>query len=222
MQARRADDWDFTPKGHQVIGNTGVGYWSSGFLSAKWCVGYKAWQMDALMAIPDLERRGERAMQLLHAALSSSDITAGVKVEIRAVQRFQSIQASDGVWEDGTSSHSIDMDSLIAAWRKEIGLLRIFHARRGQEVSAAEALKIKKETYGLRCPDAPSDMYPHSMRTAHKTWKIFAALDVFVTMDPQRFFDVGDVNHPVKNEHLDKINRVVQGLGHFAEAVSGK
>lgn len=221
--ARRGDDWDFTPKGFKLLGNTGIGYWGSCALSAKWCVGYHAWEMDEIMKHPDLAQRGEAACVKLATALEASRIRHGLSVEMRAVQRFQYINASDGTWFDASSISISDISDLAAAlkklWKQEVDLLMSYHGRRGEEVSASEALEIKKKIYRMREPDEKE--LPDSMATRHKTWQLFAAFDLFVNIEPNVFGDSLTQSFMPRTEQLIEMDRIVCALAQFAETISG-
>lgn len=218
VSARRGEDWDFTPHGRALLGNTGIGYWGSGALTAKWCVGYHAWEMDTLMAKPDLIDKGEIACHKLARFLSSCALSHGLEVEMRAVQRFQFVNAQDGAWYDGSfcavSQNSEFANSLKQIFKKEWDILVNFHRRRGQDLSSAEALEIKREIFGMRYPG--EDGSKETMATGHERWNLFAALDVFIHIDPKVFGKV-----TAKERQLSELDKIVNGLALFAETICG-
>jgi hypothetical protein len=220
--ARRGDDWDFNPRDLTLIGNTGIGYWGGGMLSVKWCVGYHAWEMDAIMSKHDLMQRGEIACGKLSEDLTASGFIQGLRVEMRAVQRFQYANAQDGTWFDGSSYSMADegnaAEAISTIWRKELDILNQFNARRGLEVTSTEALAIKKDVFIARHPD--SHDLPTGMRTRHETWKLFAALDIFVHIDPKVFSTAYVGEGPTKTEQLAEMDIIVKALALFAETIS--
>ena len=220
--AKCGDDWDFTPDGLALIGNTGIAYWGDGRLSVKWCVGYHAWEMDAIMSKHDLLQRGEIACGKLSEDLAASGFIQGLRVEMRAVQRFQYANAQDGTYVDGSSYSMADdgnaAEALKTIWRKELVILNQFNARRGLEVTSTEALAIKKDIFRARHPD--SDDLSINMRTRHEKWKLFAALDVFVHIDPQVFSTASVGECLTKTEQLAEMDKIVKALALFAETIS--
>jgi hypothetical protein len=222
VQAKRGYDWDFTPKNVNLIGNTGIGYWGGSRLSVKWCVGYHAWEMDEIMKHSDLVQRGKTACGNLATALKSTPNHQGLWIEIRAVQRFQYANAMDGTWFDGSSMRIWEIDNLNAAledfWKKEVDLLMSYHSRRGKEVVSSEALIIKQDIFKMRHPDEKE--LPESMTTKHKTWQLFAALDVFIHIEPHFFTNGSEGQLMSKAEQLTELNRIVNAIAQFAEAVS--
>jgi hypothetical protein len=220
--AKRGDDWDFTPDGLTLIGNTGIAYWGDGMLSVKWCVGYHAWEMDVIMSKHDLLQRGEIACGKLSEDLAASGFIQGLRVEMRAVQRFQYANAQDGTYVDGSSYSMADdgnaAEALKTIWRKELVILNQFNARRGLEVTSTEALAIKKDIFRARHPD--SDDLSINMRTRHEKWKLFAALDVFVHIDPQVFSTASVGECLTKTEQLAEMDKIVKALALFAETIS--
>lgn len=221
VSARRSDDWDFTPKGFRLIGNTGIGYWGCGRLSAKWCFGYHAKEMDRMMGHPDIAEKGEIACESLASTLSTSSIKNGLSVEMRAVQRFQFANAEDGAWFDGSSCSILDMDDLKSKWNYELGILKQFHTRRGLQLSSERALDIKRDVFKMRYPDAPISEMPDKMKTAHPTWNLFAAFDLFVHIDPNAFIDSISMQLMSKTEQLEALDFIVNAVAQFAEIVSG-
>ena len=220
--ARRGDDWDFTPRDLTLTGNTGIGYWGGGMLSVKWCVGYHAWEMDAIMSKHDLIQRGEIACGKLSEDLAASGFIQGLSVEMRAVQRFQYANAQDGTWVDGSSYSMADdgnaAEALKTIWRKELAILNQFNARRGLEVTSIEALDIKRDIFRLRCSDF-ADL-PTGMSTRHETWKLFAAMDVFVHIDLKVFSKTSAGEDLRKTEQLAEMDNIVNALALFAETIS--
>jgi len=224
VQAKRGDDWDFTPNGFSLLGNTGIRCWGLSRLSAKWCVGYRAWEMDTIMKQPDLVRRGETACDNLASALASSSIRHGLSVEMRAVQRFVYVNVLDGTGFDGSSCCIRDASDLAAAlksmWKCEVELLMQYHGRRGLELSSDKALKIKRKIYRMRYPD--NNELPDKMATKHKTWRLFAAFDVFVHIDPGVFADGSLQCFISRTEQLTEMDKIVKALAQFAEIISGQ
>jgi hypothetical protein len=220
--ASRSEDWDFTPRGFNIIGNTGIGYWECENLTAKWCVGWHAWEMDMLMAKQALKEKGERACEQLAADLTESRIAQGLTVGIQAVQRFQYATATDSTWF-GESSFSIAgtqnaADTLKSIWNQELAMLNGFHNRRGLEVTSAEALEIKRDIFKIREPHNPN--LPSEMKTKHETWKLFAALNVFVHIAPDIFSKGMKGAFMTKEEQLDEMDKIIRLLASFAEQIS--
>lgn len=220
--AKRVDDWDFTPHDFTLIGNTGIGYWGSGNLSVKWCVGYHAWEMDTIMSKEDLMQRGEIACGKLAENLTANVLAKGLCTEMRAVQRFQYANAQDGTWFDGSSYSMTDegneAEVLKTIWRKELNLLKQFNGRRGLEVTSTEALNLKNEIFRLRYPDS-SDL-PTAMQTRHKKWMLFAAMDVQVHIDPKVFLQDEGKDCLPETKQLAELDNIVRAIALFAETIS--
>ena len=170
----------------------------------------------------DLMQRGNFACEKLAAALQDSYLTNDLSIEMRAVQRFQFANAMDGTWFDGSScSVSKDgniSDALRKIWKHELDLLMEFHSRRGKELSSAHALAIKRQIFDKRHPGQDSTSV--TMRTRNQKWRLFAALDVFVNINPSVFLDESTDSCMPKSEQLEEMNKIVTSLASFAKSIS--
>ena len=222
VSARRGDDWDFTPKGYNLVGNTGIGYWGEGGLAAKWCVGYHAWEMDKIMSYPDLLERGLAACDDFASSLSEDGAMEGLSVQFRAVQRFQFVNALDGSFFGSPicilKNKETTADALKDLWKSELAMLKEYHERRGIELISSEALNIKRQIYKMRHPD--KDETTISMATNHSTWRLFAAFDVFVWINPKLFFVDESGAFLGKCDQLARLDKVVNCIAAFAQSIS--
>lgn len=222
VSSRRGDDWDFTPHDYSLIGNTGIGYWGEGGLAAKWCVGYHAWEMDKIMSFHDLLERGLAACDYLASSFSDEGAMEGLSVQFRAVQRFQYANAMDGTFFNSPicilKNKYTTADTLKELWKTELAMLKEYHERRGIELVSSEALHLKRQIYRMRYPD--KDETTISMATNHSTWRLFAAFDMFVWIEPKLFFVDDSGAFLNKCDQLAKLDKVVKGLAAFAQSIS--
>lgn len=227
IKMRRGDDWDFTPSEFIMIGNTGIGHWQTSRLSVKWCVGYRAWEMDSLLELGDIVKRGENACKTMVKNIYEQGLY-GTQLSFRAVQRFCFINAQDGTWEwDDGSSFAFDSnigldeaaDFVERNWQKEMEWLNEFKSRRGLEVDASEALRIKKDIISRKSSDE-IDIDEIVMATRHSQWNLYPALDVFLHLTPDIFFKAKDGLPLSKDEQLAKLDNAVRIVAAFGQELS--
>ena len=220
--SRRADDWDFSLKGLQVIGNTGIGWWQCDQVAIKWCVGQKAWETDALVERGSFSTNGRVLFQKLVESLLDLDIP-GISIQPWAVQRFyphrfgeQAVNSGGErvVVSNGGTKKGVLQDA-IQLWDHEYALFRQFLNRHRREVGVQEALVIWESILKIRGVSEDSKPF----RSTYPTWRLYAAFNVFVWLDPNLFFK--DSKGVLKRDsQLERLEQVLTIVSTFAHDVS--